>query len=54
LRKKPKKGKICQSFETTKIEKHKKQTKTLVQTLPIKDIFQFHFYIMKLLKSNIN
>jgi len=25
LRKKPQKGKICQSFETTKIEKNKKQ-----------------------------
>jgi len=34
-----KKGKNCQSFETTKIEKNK--IKSLVQTLPIKDIFHF-------------
>jgi hypothetical protein len=37
-----KRGKHCQSFETTKIEKLKKTKKTLVQTLPIKDIFQFY------------
>jgi hypothetical protein len=33
-----KKGKTCQSFETKKIEKE--EEKALVQTLPIKDLFQ--------------